>query len=62
VEDDHTGILVPPGAVEELFRAMARLSSDEGLRRRLGDNGRERVRAQYSAATVLSKLSRLYDP
>ena len=40
---------------------MVRLSSDECLRRRLGDNGRERVKAQTSSATVLTKLSRLYD-
>ena len=61
VEDNHTGILVPPGAVDSLVRAIARLSSDDCLRRRLGDNGRERVKAHYSSATVLSKLSRLYD-
>jgi glycosyltransferase involved in cell wall biosynthesis len=61
VEDNHTGILVPPGAVDALAGAMAQLASDECLRRRLGDNGRERVKARYSSATVLSKLSRLYE-
>jgi glycosyltransferase involved in cell wall biosynthesis len=61
VEDNHTGILVPPGAVDELARAMAQLSSDACLRRRLGDNGRERVKARYSSTAVLSKLARLYE-
>jgi len=45
VSDGETGLLVPPRDAEALRDALERLLADRELRRRLGANGRERVRA-----------------
>ena len=45
VEDDCTGLLVPPDDVESLCEALRRLATDPDLRRRLGRAGRDHVRA-----------------
>jgi glycosyltransferase involved in cell wall biosynthesis len=60
VKNNHTGILVTPNAIDELAGAMARLAADECLRKRLGHNAREYVKAEYGATQVLTKLERLY--
>jgi colanic acid/amylovoran biosynthesis glycosyltransferase len=43
VEDEVTGLLVPPGDVQALRAALERLLGDPALRERLGAAGRERV-------------------
>jgi glycosyltransferase involved in cell wall biosynthesis len=49
VEDGNTGLLVPPGDAAALAGALSRLADDEGLRRRMGDAGRERQRRLFTA-------------
>jgi glycosyltransferase involved in cell wall biosynthesis len=44
VVDGETGLLVPPGDVAALRRALERLLGDRGLRERLGASGRRRAR------------------
>lgn len=44
VTDGEDGMLVPPGNVEALVKAMAALASDGGLRERLGRRAKERSR------------------
>lgn len=48
VEDGDTGLLVPPRDPVRLAAALERLLVDPALRRRLGSNGRERVREHFS--------------
>jgi glycosyltransferase involved in cell wall biosynthesis len=47
VEDGASGLLVPPGDVAELERALRRLLDDQELRRSLGAAGGKRVREQF---------------
>ena len=48
LEDGTTALLVPPGDVVALARAIIQLAGDEPLRRRLGAAARERAVAQYT--------------
>jgi glycosyltransferase involved in cell wall biosynthesis len=48
VVDGETGLLVEPGNVGELAAAIDRLLADPGLRGKLGEAGRERVRLHFS--------------
>jgi glycosyltransferase involved in cell wall biosynthesis len=47
VKDGDTGLLVPPRDPVRLAAALERLLTDPALRRRLGSNGRERIRKQF---------------
>lgn len=44
---EDTGLLVPPGDVQELREALRTLLSDEPLRRELGESARERAWRRY---------------
>jgi glycosyltransferase involved in cell wall biosynthesis len=58
VEDGTSGFLVK-NEVELLERCQL-LIDDAGLRRKLGEAGRERVRREFSLEAMISGLSRLY--
>jgi glycosyltransferase involved in cell wall biosynthesis len=47
VEDGRTGLLVPPGAPQEIATAITRLLEDRLLREGLGSRGRERVKEVF---------------
>ena len=40
VDDGHTGLLIPPGRVDVLVDALARLLTDPKLREQLAQEGR----------------------
>lgn len=52
VEDGTTGILVPPGDVDALAWALARLVSNPILRRQMGQAGRRKVETELSWVVV----------
>ena len=54
-DDEGDALLVAPGDVAGLARALARLAGDEPLRRRLGDSGRRRAlsRPTWSESATL---------
>jgi glycosyltransferase involved in cell wall biosynthesis len=60
VRDGVDGFLVEPGDIEGAAERLEELARDEELRERLGESGRERVRARYSVTRLLDDVDRLY--
>jgi glycosyltransferase involved in cell wall biosynthesis len=60
VEDQVTGVLVPPGDAGALRAALERLLADRELRARLGAAGRARV-AEASPAATAERIRRVYE-
>lgn len=61
-ELNECGVVIPPGHPGALIEAVCRLAGDEGLRRRLGDNGRLRAADRWDRDVILSQFeSRLLD-
>ena len=60
VVDGQTGLLVPPGDVDALAAAMARLLSEPELRARMGRAGRQFVLEHYRWADNASLMEQLY--
>jgi glycosyltransferase involved in cell wall biosynthesis len=61
VEDGVTGLLVPPGDSAALADAICRLLADADLRQRLGETGRERVVANFTAERVVQETMAVYE-
>jgi glycosyltransferase involved in cell wall biosynthesis len=59
VRDGVTGLLVRPGDVHALARALARLLGDAGLRARLASGAREAARG-YDISAMAGALERIY--
>jgi len=60
VQDGTTGVLVPPRDPHAIAHAVARLARDEAERRRLADNGLEKVRRDFDQRTWADEIKRLY--
>jgi glycosyltransferase involved in cell wall biosynthesis len=60
VREGEDGFLVAPGAVDELAERLALLASDDDLRRRMGEAGRERVLPRYSVERLIDDVDALY--
>jgi glycosyltransferase involved in cell wall biosynthesis len=60
VVDGVTGILVAPGAVEQLAAALVRLADDPELRRTLGANASERARTEFGAEKMVDSTLGIY--
>lgn len=60
IQNDHNGLLVPPGDVPALTTALQRLIGDPDLRSRLGQQAREDAVRKHSWEHYLSRLERLF--
>lgn len=58
--NDQTGFLLPPGDLRALKQTLSRLIENAPLRERLGQSGREFVRANFSAERMVDQLAALY--
>ncbi|MBN1503694.1 MAG: glycosyltransferase [Candidatus Eisenbacteria bacterium] len=61
VEDGVTGLLVPPGSVEELAGAVGRLLTDPETARRMGRRGRDKVVSEFSLDSSVRVLEDLLE-
>jgi glycosyltransferase involved in cell wall biosynthesis len=60
IEDEVTGLLVPPGDPRALAGAIARLLADRALAARLGEAGRRHIQQEFSEPAILPRYARLY--
>ncbi len=60
VRDGTDGFLVEPGDVDAAAARLEELARDPALRTRLGEAGRERVRARYAVTRLVDDVDRLY--
>ncbi len=60
VEDGATGYLVPPASPAALAARIGELLDDEGLRRRMGARGKQRVREEFTFAAQAEQYERLF--
>ena len=60
VQNDQTGLLVPPGNPAALAEAMDRVLSDPGLALRLGTSGRTFVERHFDVRTQVERTVALY--
>ena len=60
IADHETGLLVAPGAVDELTSALTELVASPDLRKRVGDAGQASVLRDWSATRMASEFADLY--
>ena len=60
ISNELTGLLVNPGSADEIASAIARFIQDSKLRTRLGQAGRARVEANFSATVMTEKYLLAY--
>jgi glycosyltransferase involved in cell wall biosynthesis len=60
IRDGVDGLLVAPGDIPSLARAIVRLMDDAALQRRLGRSGRRRILEGYDVATNVGRLADVF--
>jgi glycogen(starch) synthase len=60
VEDEQSGVLVPPESPQALSAAIARLLNDPARRASLGAAGRRRVEQEFSVDRMASRVAEFY--
>jgi glycosyltransferase involved in cell wall biosynthesis len=61
IQDEETGLLVPPRDPQALATAITRLASDRGLAQRLGKNARQRVKDLMDGQRMIEAIEELYE-
>lgn len=59
VQHEKTGLLAPPGDVDALARAIARLADDAELRNRLSDRAGQTVRERFDVVVLTRTMEKL---
>jgi L-malate glycosyltransferase len=60
VDDEHTGLLVPPGDSAALAAALRRLALNPTLREEMGRAGRRRFEKRFTAEVAVRRYAALY--
>lgn len=60
IENNVTGLLVPPEMPNAMARAMEKIATDQELRLRLGRQSSEAVYPEYDEDTMIKKMARVY--
>lgn len=60
IQSEKTGLLVPPGNPFALREAIIQLLKDSDLRVKLGENGYQTIKADYSVSRMIDETERLY--
>jgi glycosyltransferase involved in cell wall biosynthesis len=60
VLEGKTGLLVPSAEPEKLAESIIQLLKDEKLRKKMGDEGRKRVKAKFSRESMVRNYEELY--
>jgi glycosyltransferase involved in cell wall biosynthesis len=60
VEDEQSGLLVPPGDAGTLAEALQRLHDDARLRQRLGEAARQKVLQEFNLFKNAETLAQLF--
>ncbi len=60
VDHERTGLLVPPGDVDALARAMARVAADPALARRLGCAARDEATRRFLLPRLVGEISSFF--
>jgi glycosyltransferase involved in cell wall biosynthesis len=61
VKDGYNGFLVPPGDAKGLADAILKLIRDPGLRKTMGDRGREIMEKSFTAEIMAENIEGLYE-
>jgi alpha-maltose-1-phosphate synthase len=61
IENEKTGLLIPPNDNQALQNAIIRLMSDDSLRKQIGKNGFTKMQADLSWNNIISEIISVYD-
>lgn len=61
VRQEHSGFCIPPGDVERLRDALAALSTNADLRRRMGEAARRQYEAEYTFDAMFARTMSVYE-
>jgi len=58
--DTNSAILIPPNDSQALAEAISKLVTEEGLRKRLSENARQRIRSRFSPESEYNSYHAIY--
>jgi rhamnosyl/mannosyltransferase len=61
VQDEVTGLVVPPMDPPAMAAALRRLAADEALRERMGRAGRARVETEFLVDRMVERVQQVYE-